>query len=444
MPSGQRSFRALGHVRADQGVELRLGLRYLSGTGEGATGMTIWSDPSAASDDFEELAMVGTAPQGMGYVQVLLRAECTDAPPEVSGSDADEDDEPIGDVKSVSVDDVELVPTGDAPALINLDPVTVTALGGATSSNVKAVSLTSLERVLVSSIRVAKPAAGEATGLGNQDLAVAADAGGVTLTPSAGGTLVVRAESLVVGGGIATMSAGGYASHGSTFEREGVTGLILGDGAQMVHVAFSSPTMVTARASGEGTTFRAQVTGGQPVTVKTKFMEERTLAQRLARRAKEERAAGDSGSALATWDELLSTVPFDGNLINEAATAQSELLGEGRAELKGLTEQVERARFFGLADLYREKLDLASDLCERYRGTDVEAQATALCDAIQTELSALGSNDASHELLRLEAIGSVLRRSGADDLAKRLEDYRATEVGSSAAGDTTTNPTGGQ
>ncbi len=429
VPSGQRSFRALGYVRADSGVELRLGLRYSTGTGEGSIGTTVWSDPASASDEFLELGIVGSAPQGMSHVQVIVRAECTDAAPEVSREDGDsEDDESLGEVKSVSVDDVALVPASDAPAAIQLDPVTVTALGAASTSAVKAAALTSLDRILVSSIRVAKPSASGGATLGSQDLGLAPVNGGFSLTPAGGGTLVVRAESIVMGGGIATISAGGYASHGSTFEREGVTGLILGDGAEMVHVAFSSPATVTARASGDGTTFRAQITGGQPVTVKTSFMEERTLAQRLARRAKEERTAGDSGSALATWDELLTTVPFDGSLIEQAAIAQSELLGEGRSELKELTGEVERARFFGLADLYREKLARAEDLSQRYRGTDVESQATALADAIQLELEALDSGDARDELIRLEAIGSVLKRSGADDLAKRLDAYRAAEA----------------
>ncbi len=442
--SGQRSFQAVGYVRADDGVELRLGLRYSTGTGEGSIGTTVWSDPSATSDEFQELAMVGSAPTGFSHVQVLVRAECTDAPPVVSDEEGDEGD--LGEVKSVSVDDVALVPSQEAPAPISLDPVSVTALAGASTGAVKAAALTALDRVLVSSIRVAEAAADGGSGLGSQTAGLAPVDGGFSLTPESGGTFILRAEAPVVAGGAATISAGGYASHGSTFEREGVTGLILGSGAEMVHVAFSAPTKVTARASGEGTTFRAQVDGGQPVLIKTRFMEERTLAQRLARRAKEERSSGDSGAALATWDELLTTVPFDGSLISQAAIAQSELLGEGRAELKGLTQEVERARFFGLADLYRQKLTRAEDLVRRYRGTDVEAEATALTSLIQSELAALDSGDTRDELMRLEAIGTVLKRSGADDLAKRLDDYRAQAAGSGdgESMDTTPSSTGGQ
>lgn len=443
VPTDGSSIRALAFVAADSGIEARLGLRYLTGTGDDAIGVNVWSDPAPVSDEFQEVALVGTAPLGMSHVRVILRAECTDAEVPVS----EDGDQPIGEFKSVSIDDVALVPTTDAVPQIKLDPITATALGGATASSVKAISLTSIESVLVSSLRVAEPQVTEGTGLGSQDIAMEAIDGGVSLTPAAGGTLVLRAEPLVVEGGIATVSSGGYASHGSTFTREGVLKLILGDGAQMVLLSLPSPTTVTARASGEGTAFRAEVAGGQPITLKTSFMEERTLAQRLARRAKGERSDGDSGAALATWNELLLNVPFDSKLIEEAAAAQSEMLGEGRAELKALTAEVERARFFGLADLYRQKLARAKDLSQRFGGTDLEAQSEALMGAIQMELEALDSAENRDELTRLDAIRSVLQRSGAGDLAKRVGSYRESEASEQArddAGDTTPKTSGGQ
>ncbi|MFT6108413.1 MAG: hypothetical protein ACJA2W_001325 [Planctomycetota bacterium] len=440
--SKRPSYMARGFGRVDSGIELRLGLRYSSGSGDDALTTTVWSEACATGEDFEEFTFAGTAPSGMTTVQVLVRADSTDAPPAVDVESEPDSEESFGDVKSVSVDDVELVPASDAPATISLDTYDVTSLGANAGS--KALAITTLDQSLISLLRVAQAGLdSDSTGLGSQTLALQGDGGAVQITPGGPGTLHLRAEETLASGGIATMSAAGYASHGSTFERSGVTGLILGDDARMIAIDFDEPVDLVARATGSGVTIRAKVPGSVPVVLKTSFMEERTRAQRLARRAKEERSGGDNGAAFATWNVLLTEVPYETRLIGEAATAQTEMLTEGRTQLKGLAAEVERARFFGLADLFREKLARAEDLGRRFRGTDVETQAVALRDVIQLELAALDSNSERDELQRLEAIETVMRRRGAADLASRLDAYRSKQASGSAPG-ASQNPTGGQ
>ena len=161
IPAASRSLKAVAHVQAAEGIEFRLGLRYASGPGEDALVTTVWSDACATGEDFIEAGFAGTAPPGVATVQVLLRADCTDARPTVDVSSvAEEDDEDGGafaDLKSVSVDDVALVPATDVPAAISVDSFVVTPIGvqGAT----KAIALTSLDQTLISLLRVARAAA---------------------------------------------------------------------------------------------------------------------------------------------------------------------------------------------------------------------------------------------------------------------------------------------
>ena len=54
----------------------------------------------------------------------------------------------------------------------------------------------------------------------------------------------------------------------------------------------------------------------------------------------------------------------------ERCDPELELVGVGGAE-------VERASFFGLEDLYREKLARAEELRTRFRGSDVETASAA-------------------------------------------------------------------
>ncbi|MEM8712122.1 MAG: FHA domain-containing protein [Planctomycetota bacterium] len=422
-----RTFRASGFVRADEGVELRVGLRYSDGA-EAGVRSTVWSvavRPSA--DDFEEVSFSGTAPSGLDRVEVLLRAECTDAPAAVDAA-AEGDEGDYTEFKSISLDDVALVPASEGGGAAEIGTLAVTTLASAADGAPLALGVTTLNAPLVSSVRIAEKAGSDGFGLGSVPFRLVVEGGAVKITPTSAGQLILRGEAALVDGGIATLAeGGGYAIHGGTFERGGVTDLILGSDAQMVALSFPEPVELSARPSGGGVAFRAATSGIGELTLQLSFMEQRTRAQRLARRAKEERSAGDSGAALATWAELLREVPYDTNLIADATSAQGEMLSMGRAELKALGEEVERARFFRLADLFREKLARAEDVATRFRGSDVEAQAIALRDAIKLELSALDSNSTRDELIRLEAIRSVMERDGAEGLAARVRAYASRE-----------------
>ena len=160
--------------------------------------------------------------------------------------------------------------------------------------------------------------------------------------------------------------------------------------------------------------------------VQVEFTDERIQAERLARQAGELRKRGIRGAALATWQSLLGTVPFDAGLVNRAIVAQAELSAEARVSLKELEGELERARFFGLSGLFEEKLAHALSLANEYEGAgEAEAQFRELAAQIEAELATrLGESD-RFERQRLEAISTVLRRDGAVDLVKRLDEYAA-------------------
>lgn len=160
--------------------------------------------------------------------------------------------------------------------------------------------------------------------------------------------------------------------------------------------------------------------------VQVEFSDERIQAERMARQATELRKRGSRGAALATWQELLATVPFDAGLVDRAIVAQSELGAEARASLKELGAELERARFFGLSGLFQEKLEHALALADEYEGAGAaEAQFRQLASEIRTELNGLLGESDRYERLRLQAISSALKSDGAEDLVKRLDEYAA-------------------
>ena len=158
------------------------------------------------------------------------------------------------------------------------------------------------------------------------------------------------------------------------------------------------------------------------------------MAQRLARRARDERKEGRTHDALQTWTEILRTYPFQFDLVEEAVRTEAEITADGRAELDGLVEEVDRARFFQLEDIYREKLARVNALADRYRGSDVEASARTLAEGLEKELETFGRTSREYEERRLEAIQRALAREGAEELGARVEAYRGHELTRSEGG----------
>ena len=410
-----RSVQAVAQVRGDQGAAVRLGLRF-SGTGEGSPSVTVWSEALAGSEDWTELVLQGTAPRGLDRASVVVRGE---------GSGAPRPDEDAGDVESsiLDVDDVALLPADAAGLRIReLDEWSMAIAGMAADGEILAVSLSALDQPRVSSLRILRAGAAQdcvGVTLGGGD-------GIWELAPKGAGELVLRAEGELVSAGLATLGSAGYVAHGTSFELSEATDLLLGADAGLVRISCSEPLRFSSRPSGDDAVLRASVPEGVTLKVQVKLTDERIQAERLARQAGELRKRGSRGAALATWQTLLSTVPFDAGLVERAIVAQAELGAEARGSLKELEGELERARFFGLSGLFEEKLTHALALAEEYEGAgEVEAQFLELAGEIKTELAALLGESDRFERQRLEAISTVLQNDGAVDLVKRLDEYTA-------------------
>ncbi len=429
LPSTSRSVRAVAQVRGEADTAARLGLRF-TGAGDESPSVTVWSEPLTGSEDWTELALEGAAPRGMDRVSVVLRGEGRAAP--VSGDRRSDGSDSGVEPASLDVDDVALVPSDAAGLrLREHDAWSMAVVGMNAEGEALAVALSVLDQPKVSSLRVHRAG----TSHDGVALALAGEDGAWELTPAEAGELVLRAEGELVSEGLATLGASGYVAHGMSFELSKARDLLLGADAGLVRISSSEPLQFSSKPSGDDAVLRASLPAGVTLRVQVEFSDERIQAERLALQAMELRKRGSRGAALATWQTLLSTVPFDAGLVDRAVVAQSELGAEARASLRELGAELERARYFGLSGLFEEKLGHALALAKEYEGSGkVEEQFLQLAGEIKAELAGLlGEND-RYERLRLEGISKVLQADGALNLVKRVDDY-ASDLGSTGAGE---------
>ena len=412
LSGGSRSVEAIGQVRGDGDAAVRLGLRFTS-SGEGAASTTVWSEAVSGAEDWTELTLRGTAPRGFDRVSVVVRGEGSgDPPPTEEGGD--------GVPAEIDVDDVALVPADAAGLRLREHDEWSMAVAGEGAGGVLAVALSALDEPMVSSLRVL--ASGD--GLDGVPLTLGGEGGTFELTPAGAGELLLRAEGELVSAGLATLGARGYVAHGTSFELAEADSLLLGADARLVRIACSQPVGFSARPAGDDVVLRAALPAGATLSIQVEFSQERTQAERMARQAGELRKRGERGAALGAWQELLASVPFDAALVERAITEQAELESEARDALKALEGELERARFFGLPGLFEEKLAHARALADEYAGAgDTETRFRDAAAGIERELDGLKGESDRHERMRLEAISTVLKNDGADDLVRRLEEY---------------------
>ena len=130
-----------------------------------------------------------------------------------------------------------------------------------------------------------------------------------------------------------------------------------------------------------------QLEGTDAMGLQLSFAGEREQAARVAAEARSATRDGKVGDALSSWGRLLDEFPYEANLVSEAEREHGLLLQLGLEELAGLRDEFERARFFGLAGLFRELRGQATSLASRYAGSVVEAEARALDGLIATDLT---------------------------------------------------------
>ncbi|MEO0661371.1 MAG: FHA domain-containing protein, partial [Planctomycetota bacterium] len=416
-----------GRVRVEGRARAEVGLEF---TFDGDRTSTVWA-PAPTGADFAEASFDATVPPSATSVRAVVRAASLDPAPDGSpdgapGDDGDETDsgpEPTG---TVDVDDVALVP-GDASsgALHQEGTWSFWPLGADASGSLVALGIEWRGDPYAPALMLRR-ADGTPAAFGARS-----DGPDLLLTPEADGRLELSTLADLAAPRIATLGDAargdhpGYLGHGAQFESEGATSLLVGDDASLLQLVFADGRRVTGREAGGVARFQVDVRRGETVRIATQFNEERRLAERLARRARQESRDGEPGVAYATWTELLRGAAFTRELVEEAQAGQSRIAAEGRAACNALEDEVERARFFGLGDLYREKLERARALGALYAGCDAADLAAEIAARIEGELETLDAGSGQNERARLDAIGTALEAEGSTRLAGAVKGYAA-------------------
>jgi len=432
-------------VRVDGDATARVGVDY-------GGGLVPLGSARGGGEDFTLIEASGVAPGGASTARVVVEVVAGGEAPEAGG----EGEAPA--VGTVDVDDVQLaVEAGAGSPVHSTGDWRIAAQSGADGAP-RALAIDWRGETYASLLGV-EDASGDLA-----SLEVRSDGDELLVTAGAAGTLRLHASAERVGGAITTLgpassrdgssgsAAGGehpgFAQHGAPFESpSGATSLIVGADASQMRLRFESGRAITGRTiagrggssdeeSPGGLAFSAPVERGETVALQFDFSEERALAERLARRARQEASRDEPGVAFATWSELLEEVPYSSDLVAAAGAAQSRITAEGRQALAALRDEVERARFFRLGDLFREKLVRAEELQQRYAGSEVAALSAELAAEIQAELVLLEESSVRDEAARLAAIRAALERAGAANLADEVERYRGA-VAPAGSGATT-------
>lgn len=439
------AHKVVASLLLDGDVSARLGVQWsvprtALANGEGGDSdprnMTLWSDWIQAAGShpepgFETLEFPFTVPPGADAVSVVLWAQSNGAAAAGDGADGESLPNDLGDYAIVDVDDVAMVPDGQATPMLSEASWRVLSIARSVRApgQHRAIGVSSLTDPMIHGIQVR----GSEAENGIRDFVpfrASAEGSDVLIEASASGALEFRVAAPMVQAGLATISGGTesgreptYASHGTVFDAPGARVLLLGSDAKLVTVTFPTLREVSGRPQIDGAVVRVGVSAGETLRLQFNFSEARTQAQLLVRQAREVRSRGASGEALRIYDRLLKELPFDQKLVLEAGRALDEITAVGRQELKELAVEVERARFFGLGDLYREKLTRVAALQLRYKGSAIEPACLELAAQIEAELNGLGFDAAKEEAKRLEAVASALRAQGSDGLAARVEQY---------------------
>lgn len=409
--SGARHLELKAWVRVDGEARARIGLEFASNSDSSAPTLA-WSGFAGSSGEFELLEWSCAAPPGFNAVRVVLGARA-------AGEGA------------VDFDDVVLLSGGEPPASLAQDSFQFVSLGAAPNAAV----LFKIDRTLLSDIHLR-----EADG-GRGGFTAASAEGAFTLALSAAGdgaVLSMRADGPLTATNPVSLGEGGHRSHGASFEREGLSRLLLGAGKDLVSIGFDVPVDVQARAEGAGLRLEFALQGARQALLQVGFRSEREAALAIARQAREAERADRLGECVATWTRLRDEAPFDGELLAEGEAARARIAELGATEIRALRTEVERARFFRLVEIYRQCRTRAEALGARFSGSDIASAASDLVAEVRRDLDVLEAELDKEERARLESIARALRAAKSDGLAQRVQEYLdknfATAGGTSSTG----------
>lgn len=396
---GGQGLTVRAEVRTRDDAHVQVGIRletYIDEEvgGDGPSATTYWSDPLEASG-WTEVELTASVPGGYNRARAVLRATSTAA----DGGDVD-------------VDDVSLVPgTGGA---------TATVARAQFYHDAGVMALFDVDRLLLTGVRVVK--AGHTV-----KSTLSAESNGARLSCEGGGTFTARFERGALANGLATLGSGGYQAWEGEFEVEG-TDVLVGSASDLLRVSLGGATNMRATRNSSGAIeLTAALPAGRSVFFQLDFNEERRRVHALTAEAEDAKRRGDLGATLERWQTLLDEVPYDAPAVARAQSERAEILRAGFDEVRSLEDEIERASFFRLVDLFRECRAAAVAIGERYAGSEIEAQTTSLVASIDEQLVGLEATLDQFEVARLQAILAGLRAQKAEVLATEVERYLATE-----------------
>jgi hypothetical protein len=267
-------------------------------------------------------------------------------------------------------------------------------------------------------------------------LQVSARADGLKLFVQPSGTNAVsmqlRAEQPLAHARIATIAKEGYTTHGQDFERAGVDAILLGSGADLVRIKLEHPSTVKGKADGSAA--RITITPAQPLEMQLDFAAEQKEAGNIAYAARASEQKGDLGAAIVQWTSLLDGYPFEDALVNEAEGARARLVQAGLEELHRVQAEIERARFFRLADLYKKCREDALAVGARYKQSEVDVEAQKIASAVTTQIDALEVDQNKIEREHMREILATLEARKATGLADEMRAYLAEKLSNAKDG----------
>jgi hypothetical protein len=420
--SAGRELTARGYLRTRGACEARIGIQLendLFADAAAPADVIAWCAPIAEAAEFEPVEVVAVVPPGWAQVRVVILARSTAAKGGGSGS--------------ADADDVSLVESGSAGApAATAGTAALYALG----TPPRSALLEKAEHPLVTQITAIAPVpAGEdADAWSGLPITVRADGAKLFVQAAAtnAGAMQLRAETPLASARIATIAKEGYTTHGLDFERANVDAILLGSGADLVRVKLEHPS--TVKGTADGSASRITITPAQALEMQLDFQNERKEAGNIAYAARASEQKGDLGSAIVQWTSLLDGYPFEDALVNEAEGARSRLVQAGLEELHRVQAEIERARFFRLADLFKKCRDDALAVGARYKQSEVENEAKKVADAVTTEIDALEVDQNKVEREHMRAILSTLEARKATGLAEEVRAYVTDKLGGAKTG----------
>ena len=170
-------------------------------------------------------------------------------------------------------------------------------------------------------------------------------------------------------------------------DADGVDGLVLGQGATRLRIAFSAPVKVEGSRNGDvlALTLAPAVAAGRvTLDVQVDFVSEKTEAAELASKARAAQSGERLGEALAMLARITNEFPFDEAITSDAERRRNEITRRRDTVEQSLGASMERARFLGSPAAFREAESEARAAADAFDGTD----AAEMFRAREVELAA--------------------------------------------------------